>query len=282
MSGDLQVRCLSADEMETPLAMAREEGWNPGIQDAVTFFPADPHGFLVGEIEGEPICTISAVRYESHFGFLGLYICAPEWRGKGYGLRIWKRAMNWLDGRIIGLDGAVELQDIYRRSGFEFAYNHVRFEGRSGGDPIDNPRIVPLSTVGWEAVESMDRQCFPARRTAFLRSWISQSQGIGLGFVDSDTLLGYACIRPCAVGYRIGPLFGQTEAVADTLFQQLVAHVPTGQPVILDIPKSNPAARDLVQRYGMQAVFETARMYTGPVPETRLDWVYGVTTYELG
>jgi hypothetical protein len=29
-------------------------------------------------------------------------------------------------------------------------------------------------------------------------------------------------------------------------------------------------------------VFETARMYTGPIPPLRLDRVFGVTTFELG
>jgi hypothetical protein len=37
-------------------------------------------------------------------------------------------------------------------------------------------------------------------------------------------------------------------------------------------------ARDL----GLAPAFETARMYTGPIPPLRLERVFGVTTFELG
>jgi len=32
----------------------------------------------------------------------------------------------------------------------------------------------------------------------------------------------------------------------------------------------------------MTKVFETARMYTGPLPEIDLEGMFGVTTFELG
>jgi hypothetical protein len=52
--------------------------------------------------------------------------------------------------------------------------------------------------------------------------------------------------------------------------------------VYLDVPQPNPAALDLVHRYGMQEVFRTARMYTGDPPAIDLASVYGVTSFELG
>jgi hypothetical protein len=38
----------------------------------------------------------------------------------------------------------------------------------------------------------------------------------------------------------------------------------------------------LARRYNLTEVFATARMYTGPFPKVNLDWVYAVTTFELG
>jgi hypothetical protein len=38
----------------------------------------------------------------------------------------------------------------------------------------------------------------------------------------------------------------------------------------------------LVQRYSMQPVFETARMYKGSPPSIPIEQVYGVTSFELG
>ena len=47
--------------------------------------------------------VISAVRYGDHFGFLGFYIVAPDYRGQGYGYRIWQHALRCLHGPNIGL-----------------------------------------------------------------------------------------------------------------------------------------------------------------------------------
>jgi ribosomal protein S18 acetylase RimI-like enzyme len=72
-------------EVDLAIEWAAEEGWNPGINDADCFYSADKHGFLVGLLDNEPIATISVVKYGEHFGFLGLYIVKPKYRGRGYG-----------------------------------------------------------------------------------------------------------------------------------------------------------------------------------------------------
>ncbi|WP_322742665.1 GNAT family N-acetyltransferase [Synechocystis salina] len=48
------------------------------------------------------------------------------------------------------------------------------------------------------------------------------------------------------------------------------------------MPEPNQAAIALGEKYGLQIVFETARMYTGQAPPIALDKIYGVTSFELG
>src|SRR5262245_48464717 len=123
------VRRMSAADVARSCAWAAAEGWNPGLYDALAFHAADPNGFLVGELDGEPVASISVVRYGSDFGFLGFYIVVPAVRGKGWGIGIWREGMAHLAGRLVGLDGVVAQQDNYRRSGFELAWRNVRHEG---------------------------------------------------------------------------------------------------------------------------------------------------------
>jgi len=87
---DLIIRRMTKDELVLALDWAADEGWNPGLFDAETFHAADPDGFLLGELDGEPIGSVSAVRYGMEFGFLGFYIVKPAYRGQGYGLRLWR------------------------------------------------------------------------------------------------------------------------------------------------------------------------------------------------
>ena len=54
-------RPMSAAELETVMGWAAEEGWNPGLADAAAFHAADPEGFFLTLVGGEPVAAISVV-----------------------------------------------------------------------------------------------------------------------------------------------------------------------------------------------------------------------------
>ena len=49
-----------------------------------------------------------------------------------------------------------------------------------------------------------------------------------------------------------------------------------------DLSEVNATAVALARAHGMEPVFETARMYTGPAPALAVDRMFGITTFELG
>lgn len=282
MTHDYTIRTMSREEINLAVDWAAAEGWNPGLYDADAFHAADPGGFLIGELGGKPIASISVVKYGETFGFLGFYIVKPEHRGKGYGLRIWRAGMERLEGRNVGLDGVVDQQDNYRKSGFRPAYRNVRFEGVTGemsGDPLS---VVELSRLPFDLVEQYDRLFFPETRTAFLKCWLNQPESVALGIQNDTSLAGYGVIRRCRSGFKIGPLFADNPKLAEGLFNSLLSRVQPGEPVFLDVPEVNRNAVSLAERHGMAVMFETARMYTGEFPDLPLNRLFGVTTFELG
>ncbi len=277
------IRTMAREDVGLAIDWAAKEGWNPGIHDATCFHAADEGGFLIAELDEEPVATVSAVRYGDSYGFLGFYIVKPEFRGRGFGFPILKAAMERMSGSNIGLDGVVEQQRNYMRLGFRMAYNNIRFEGRRTGEIFScHPKIVPLNTLPFQQLCDFDNRFFFERRESFLKPWISQPETIALGFVTDDILEGYGVIRPCRVGYKIGPLFAENETVAQELFHALINEIEIGSTFYLDIPEPNREARRLVREHNMQKVFETARMYTGKSPDLPLDRIFGVTSFELG
>lgn len=279
---DYAIRTMSRHEIDSAIEWAAAEGWNPGLYDADCFYAADPEGFLMGEIKGEPVSCISAVQYGDTFGFIGFYIVRPDYRGQGLGIQIWNAALKRLAKRNIGLDGVVAQQDNYRKSGFKLAYRNIRYESLSGESPIEYPGIVKLSQVSFETIEAYDKAFFPDDRARFLNSWLNQPECVALGIVQKNKLSGYGVIRACRSGYKIGPLFADHPESAEALYLSLKSSVQPGKPVYLDIPEINRDAIALTEKYGMSLVFETARMYTGPAPSLPLDKVFGVTSFELG
>jgi hypothetical protein len=280
-NSSLHVSIATRADLDHIVDWAAGEGWNPGLADGGCFYAADQAGFLVGRLDDEPAACISVVRYEPGFAFLGFYIVKPELRGQGYGLQLWQAGMARLAGRIVGLDGVIDQQENYRTSGFVLCHRNVRFGGAADCEEPNDPRIVPVGPALIDRVMSYDRAFFPAERDTFMRCWLQPRQRTALVLIEDGAVHGYGVIRQCRSGFKIGPLFVDTEAGADLLFRAL-ASTAKGREVFLDCPEPNLAATDLAGRYGLSPVFETARMYRGPAPALPLPRIYGITTFELG
>jgi hypothetical protein len=281
MAPALAIRAMTLDDLRLTLDWAAAEGWNPGLGDAGAFLAADPGGFLMAWVEDEPAAAISVVRYGASFAFLGLYIAAPAFRGRGIGWTLWQAGMGQIENRIVGLDGVVAQQDNYRRSGFALAHRNVRYEGVSRADMPTDSRLARIGQGILPSIQAYDRPCFGAPRQAFLSAWLREPGRSGFAVIEDGEVRGYGVIRACREGHKIGPLFADDAATADLLFRALASTVK-GEGVVLDPPEPNAAALDLAERHELSPVFETARMYKGPAPVLPLDRIFGITTFELG
>ena len=276
------IRTATAAEVATLVEWAAAEGWNPGRGDAEAFHRADPGGFLVAEVDGRLAAGLSLVCYGAAYGFLGLYIAAPAFRGKGIGYGLWQEAIARAGSRTIGLDGVVAQQDNYRRSGFAYAHANIRFGGRPSVPLAESADLVAVAEAHRPAIVAYDRSVNPAGREAFLAAWLkAEGDRQSVALMADGRVAGYGTVRACLEGSKIGPLFADSAAGADLLFRRLVALAAPG-PVFLDVPRPNAAAMALAARYALQPVFETARMYRGPAPDLPLSRIYGITTLELG
>ncbi len=276
------IKTMTRKEIDIAVKWAAIEGWNPGCHDADCYHIADPNGFLLGLFGDEPIASISVVKYGASFGFIGFYIVKPEYRGKGYGIKIWNAGLKYLEGRNIALDGVVAQQGNYKKSGFKLAYRNIRYEGPGGSStPLDS-KIVALSTLPFEAIDLYDRPFFPEARSEFINSWINQPDCLSMGIMSQGKLSGYGVIRKCLNGYKIGPLFAENPNLAESLFLALKSKIKPTESVFLDVPEVNHAAVALAESHNMKVSFETARMYTGEIPDIPLNRLYGVTSFEIG
>ncbi len=276
------ITTMNRKEIDIAIEWASKEGWNPGLYDADCYFTADPNGFLIGRLNGEPIATISVIKYDDSFGFLGFYIVKPEYRGKGYGIQIWNAGLKYLKGLNIGLDGVVTQQENYKKSGFKLAYRNIRYQGIGGGNSPKNSEIVKLSTLPFATIDTYNQPFFPANRSQFIKLWINQPECNALGIMQNGKVAGYGVIRKCHNGYKIGPLFADNPELSESLFLALKSKASSSKPIFLDIPEANQAAVALAEKYNMKVSFETARMYTGDFPDIPLNRLFGVASFEIG
>jgi GNAT superfamily N-acetyltransferase len=288
----LEIRNMIRSEVDELVEWAAREEWNPGLHDADLFWATDPEAFVAAVWDGEMIGGGAITSYNGRFGFMGFFIVKPEFRGRGFGNRLWHVRRDRLVERLlpdaaIGMDGVFDMQDYYARGGFVFSHRDLRFclEISGAGLPLsdcdDGAIIGPLAEIPFEEILAYDRGCFPAPRATFLKGWIGQPDSLALGCLKEGRLTGFGLVRACREGCKVGPLFSDDMQTADALFTRLTKFA-AGGPVYLDTPENNPAALELVRQYGMAEVFGCARMYLGPAPDIAHQRIFGVTTFELG
>ncbi|QFT54299.1 GNAT family N-acetyltransferase [Microbulbifer sp. THAF38] len=290
MKDTMIMRNMQRPEVDVLVNWAAQEGWNPGVHDAEAFWQADSEAFIAALVQENMIGGGSVTSYEGKYGFMGFFIVKPEYRGLGFGRKLWyhrrQRMLERLSpGASVGLDAAFQMQDFYGEGGFEFSHRNLRFSMDKPLSKANNSaseyEICPLADIPFDQLLQYDLTCFPACREKFLRTWLSPEGVQALGLMQSGELCGYGVIRRCADGYKVGPLFANSGELAEALLRELSSSVEVG-PIFLDVPENNPEAMALVKKYNMKEVFGCARMYLGPKPDIANERVFGVTTFELG
>ena len=294
---DGELRGMRRSEFDVLVEWAASEGWNPGLQDADSFWSADPQGFVAVEIGGKLAAGGSIVSYGRRYGFMGFFIVRPDLRGRGIGRRLWHERKRRLLGRLdagapIGMDGVFAMEPFYARGGFVREHRELRFEAaasrpRASG-AVAGPHakdagatIVPIGQVSLDDAIAYDAPHFPGPRSGFMRRWLSQAGALPLVALSGGTISGLAMARPARTGMRIGPLFADSPSIAESLLARILDEC-TGMPVHLDVPERNAAAMDLAARYGMREVFGCAKMTCGTPPALPWSRIFGVTSFELG
>ena len=264
----------------TAIGWAAIEGWNPGLDDAERFVAADPGAFMATERDGEIVGTVACPLYGPAYAFVGFYIVRPELRGQGIGSPLFQRALERAGERVVGLDGVLEQEASYAKRGFVLAHPNVRWRTEGVGDAPEG--LVELSSVPFEELLAFDAPIFGTERESFLRPWVDRPAGHALACLDEGRLAGYAVLRACHTGMKVGPLFADGPEVAETLLAGMVAAAGPGTEVFVDMPAANARAAVLRERREMEAGFETVRMYLNGRPPEDVERVFAVTSFEFG
>ncbi|KAH8553856.1 acyl-CoA N-acyltransferase [Umbelopsis sp. PMI_123] len=322
MAPSVSVRQCTAEEVvEYFYKWPRQEQWNPGADGydlSQVYYRSDPNGFFLGTIEedGSPdiqqvVSIISAVRYGKDSAWVGFYIVAPEYRGKGYGLATFQQALCKLRDRpCIGLDGVLQQVENYKKSGFTVvSWENERRSGSadtileklSSFETLEGKNMVNASDVPIEALNELEKRYNGWDRPFFVSEWIkfhtnnAQHGRFSIAVVEKGKVLGYGCVRPAITSFRVGPLFAESVEVAKSILYKLakLTSEATTQPdskirssvknvVDVDVPKVNSQAVALFDELDMRNTFTTLRMWKGKQPEVDENGIYGVTTLEVG
>ena len=90
-------------------------------------------------------------------------------------------------------------------------------------------------------------------------------------------------MRVSADGYRLGPLYANSNEIAEEILKNLAGQAIPNSEITIDIPEVNADALKLAEAWGMVKDCEYSRMYTNGQPEMPINkTVYGTTSLEIG
>ncbi|MFA8300672.1 MAG: GNAT family N-acetyltransferase [Hyphomicrobiales bacterium] len=281
MIENFEIRPATLEDMRLFTDLVTQTGRNPGVNDHETYYKIDPNGFWVGCLGDKPIAFISAISHKTGFGFIGHFFVEPDYRSMGFGRKMFEHAFSSLQGYNICVDAPVEFVNTLQSMGFIVAYSNHRYHGIVKNNSILHDGVLPLSEIDFSLLYEYDSHCFPVTRIKYLHYWLTQKGAKCLVKSINSEIMGFGLIRPCVEGYRIGPLFADTEEVALELYESLTEGLQ-GNSIYIDVPETNPMAVDFVSRLDMREVLETVRMYNRFDYSIDEEKIYGLTSNELG
>lgn len=316
-----QVREIKNDEIDSVLEWAKNERWDIGKYDGMTYYQLSSRDFLVLTINHGLAGVILAAKYNLTFVFIGLFIIKEPFRSQGYGRQLWNAAIERLGHySSINLYAVPQQVPFYRHLGLTESHLNKRYSlCREQRDHLFVSDCFELLS-NFSLLAKYDQQISGISRGEFLGLILSQpevlsivaleknlprlssverqtnqnpivlcSEDVGSSVLSIDTeqnqeIIGYGIVRRCLHSYRLGPVYSNTFEGAQVITQTLLNQIPIGEKVILDIPEKNPSIYQYLSFFGFspQSDMDTYLMFKGESQELAGKNCFGLASLEIG
>ncbi|KAK9711999.1 hypothetical protein K7432_007434, partial [Basidiobolus ranarum] len=295
-SEELVIKSATQESLKIIYQWGDNEGWNPGVHDWKTMYSTNPDGYFVGHLNDKPICCIAIFRYSHQVSYIGWYIVLKEYRGHGYGLTMFKYAMNLLKGYNIGLDGVVAQQSNYAKFGFVRHYDNEVYDGEFLGGinsilPLQDLKFVTMEHVSVDKIAEFEYEQTGILRLKWWKAWLEQPDLTTLALLDDKgSIVATVNSRLTGNGSQsITHLYATDAKYADAILvkslKSLQSSVGDEKPLKyhLTLNNKNPQCNSVIEKFHLKHSISFGRMWTNGLPTgTKNENVYLSGSPECG
>ena len=268
---DFSVWRLVEKDIEFVYQMNVTEDWNDRINDIRRMFNYEPDGSLVAEVDGVPVGHVFTVNY-GRLGWIGLLIVKLEYRKKGVGTLLMKKAVDYLlhcGVETIKLEAVPEISDLYRRLGFIDEFDSLRFISTSRktvSRRIDSTKGIERGKMA--DIARFDAEYFGTDRTRVLLSLYQENPKLCFACYEGSDVVGYVMCRRATRGYNLGPFVCNPKnlGVARELLARSIEKIGPNTAIYSGIPATNEKAVMIFQEFGFKPYSKSIRMHLGKHP----------------
>ncbi len=287
-SENITIKEMSLTDLETALTWAKEEKWNPGKFDYHSYYAMGKENFLGLHINGEMIGSISIIQYKKSFAFIGLFIVKKEYRGQGYGKKLWDYSIKNIENTSsISLYSVPQQISRYQKNNFFDNVKNSRFQMNKSVefDISRSDEIKEIDNFYYNKMIEYDQNLWKSSRNDFFNCALKKPETFAfISFDENKKVNGYGLIRPCIEGYRIGPLYANSIESAKSLTKFLLSKIPKESQVIFDIPNENKLSIIFADYFKLDHYSEadTMLMTKGESYKKGDEYCYGLASLEIG
>ena len=263
---NMKLRVMTMQDIPGGVRLNTLAGWNQTDADWSRFLSASPHGCFVMEDGTKVVGSVATLPFEERFAWISMVLVDPEYRNRGIGTELLRRAIEHLDEvgiPTLKLDATPLGKPLYEKLGFVREYEIERWnlrrtveENRAVG-----AEIVPAALLA-EILEC-DRQIFGADRSTLLRSLAERGPDLTLASVRDTYVQGYAFGRRGLFADHLGPWMANDRDTARIMLADFLRR-SSRDTVIVDALHSNKVAGEILRDNGFTIARPLTRMYRGP------------------
>ena len=258
-------RTMKVDDIPAGLSLCRSARWNQRLQDWELFLNMSPEGCRVALDEsGTVVGTVTTVRYENHFSWIGMVLVDPARQRQGIGMDLLKESLNILkDDATVKLDATPAGREVYLKLNFMDEYPLSRMLCASISlDRLSASDTRPIQQIDLLKLFESDREVFGASRKTVLE-WMWKAAPQYAFLIEAKGQIKGYCFGRSGHNYtHIGPIITKDVNNAINLAAAALQNC-LGRPVVVDALHHSPEWLAWLSSIGFIEQRSLRRMYRG-------------------
>lgn len=259
---------MQTQDIAAGLSLCRAAGWNQLARDWEIFLHLSKNDCRLATIEDTIVGTVTTLRYQHFFSWIGMVLVHPANRGQGIGMQLLHEALHILrNEETIKLDATPAGREIYLKLNFVDEYELTRIKTVVSAERLINPTVLNSTARVMREndvlrLPELDRKIFGADRLELLEWQFEGAPQYAFLVEEKNNLRGFCMGREGYHFTHIGPVIAQDTGVAKSLIAAALGNC-IGRPVILDVLSFNKEWLEWLKALGFTEQRPLTRMYRG-------------------
>ena len=255
---------MVAGDVPAGLALCRSAGWNQTAEDWKLFLRLSPDRCRVAvDDEGQVRGTVTTVRYDDRFSWIGMVLVDPDYQRQGIGIQLLRESLQILsDEDTVKLDATPAGRHIYVQLDFVDEYRISRMEAAQPvpEKPSSDVRLILPDDL--PALFEFDCAVFGAHREDVLKSVLGSNPALGWLSEDANGINGYCFGRSGFEFTHIGTVVANDAHVARDVVSAAIRNSGK-KPVLIDSLQHSEEWAQWLSSIGFKEQRPLIRMYRG-------------------